>query len=141
MSAKAVRRMTRIHTISSAYRQFYVADVELDPDAPEEWSDEDVDKRFNALEHIVALCPEGDLTARIVCLPVGERYTTEEPPAFEVTTQVSIESGRMAVFEWPRQAIQEYAVEPGVYAIRFRGYDLDKVAEEKDYYVVEFESA
>jgi len=127
------------HEVSSSYRQFYVADAELDPDAPEDWSDEHVRQRFNALEHIVALCPVNDFEAQVTCVPPGQSYTMEGSLDFEVRTRVSIPSGRLGVFGWPREPLVIYDVEPGTYGIRFRGYDTHLVDIDEDLYVVEFE--
>ena len=127
------------HVVDSAYRQFYVADAGLDPDAPEDWNDDHIQQRFNALEHIVALCPDGDITARVVSLAPGQYYQGPHEPEFEVTTQVMIQTGRLGVFGWPREPLEEYAVESGVYKIRFCGFKLDEVDSEGDFYVVEFE--
>ena len=84
------------YTVDSSYRQFYIADAGLDPDAPEDWSDLHVEQRFNALRNIVALCPEGDITARIICVPPSQSFRQESQQDFEVTTQITIETGRLA---------------------------------------------
>lgn len=128
-----------LHIVDSTYRQFYVADGGLDPDAPEDWTDDDVKQRFNALDHIVALCPEGNGTARVLYFAPGDTYDGPDKPCFEVNTQVSIPTGRLGVYGWPREPLEEYDVEPGAYRIRFLGFLLDAVDSEQDYYVVEFE--
>lgn len=45
---------------------------------------------------------------------------------------------RLAVYGWPRELLEEYFVAPGVYLIIFRGYNISLVAEDLDYYTVEF---
>jgi hypothetical protein len=129
------------HIIDSSYRQFYVADAGLDPDAPEDWEGIHIQQRFNALQNIVALCPEGDIMARICCFPPGQKYVESLEPGFVVHTQIKIETGRLGVFGWPREPLEEYSVEPGIYKIKFCGYGLDEVQSEGDFYVVEFEKA
>jgi hypothetical protein len=124
-------------TINSIYKQFYVADLALNPPAPEEWTDEDVARRYNSEENIVALCPEGDVTARIVVVPPGSTYDSEALSDFEVSAQVSIESGKLGVLEWPWELVQEFDVVPGKYQITYRGYDTHLAQTEGDYYVVE----
>ncbi len=126
------------YTVDSSYRQFYIADAGLDPDAPEDWSDLHVEQRFNALRNIVALCPEGDITARIICVPPSQSFRQESQQDFEVTTQITIETGQLAVYGWPRELLEEYLVPPSVYLIMFRGYNINLAAEELDYYTVEF---
>lgn len=123
--------------VNSIYRQFYVADIYLDPDAPEEWNDVHVQQRYNTLRHITALCPEGDISARIIsCGPEDNLPLFSESPDWEVITAIEIETGKIGVFGWPRELMDEYDVTPGVYEIVFRGYALNKVAVQEDYYVV-----
>lgn len=131
----------KTHTINSTYRQFYVADADLDPDAPEEWNDEHIKQRYNALQNIVALCTGGDISARVICMQPGEKYQSELQVEFQVITEIEIESGKLAVYEWPRELMEEYSVTPGIYQIRFTGYNLSAIDSEGDIYVVEFENA
>ena len=131
----------KTHKVDSSYRQFYVADAGLDPDAPEEWTDEHVRQRFNPLKNIVALCPVGDITARVICVPPNEKYNGDIDPEFAVNTQIEIESGRVGIYGWPRELLEEYSVSPGIYKIKFSGYNLAAAETEGDYYVVEFEAA
>jgi len=124
--------------VFSGYRQFYVADVEMDADAPEDWSDDHLSQRHNTLKHITALCPEGDVTARIVSCGPGEAYPAmPDSPEFEVTTEIEVPSGRIGIYGWPRDLHDEYHATPGTYVIIFRGYALSKVDVEEDYYGVE----
>ena len=124
--------------ISTAYRQFYVADAGLEPLAPEEWNDTHCQQRHNTLEHIAALCPEGDISARVIsCGPAEEPPTLPDPVEFEVLTEIQVPSGRIGVYGWPWELKDEYQVPPGTYTIYFRGYALDRVEGEEDYYVVQ----
>lgn len=124
--------------VYSGYRQFYVADAQLDQDAPEEWTDAHCAQRHNTLQHIAALCPEGDITARIVtCGPDDDYPQMADPPEFEVRTEIDVHSGKIGVYGWPRDLHDEYAVMPGTYTIFFRGYALAKIDTEQDYYGVE----
>ena len=129
--------MTRFE-VYSGYRQFYVADVDLDPDAPEDWTDTHVAQRHNTLRHITALCPEGDISARIICCGPDDPYPDMPDPAeFEIETEIEVKSGKLGVYGWPRELKAEYSVEPGVYSILFKGYALHQVEVEEDYYGVE----
>jgi hypothetical protein len=124
--------------VSSGYRQFYVADVGLDPDAPEDWTDDHCTQRHNTLQHITALCPEGDITARVIsCGPDDVYPEMPDTAEFEVETEIEVKSGKIGVFGWPRELEDEYPVEPGIYRILFRGYALAKIASQEDYYGVE----
>lgn len=127
----------KTHTINSIYRQFYVADAVLKPSPPVEWTEEHIKQRFNALQSIVALCPEGDISARVICVPPGESFEACKEPDFVVTTVILIESGDIGIYEWPLDPIEEFRVSPGVYTIQFMGFNTDKVESEQDFYTVE----
>ena len=131
----------RIHTVDSTYRQFYVADSGLEPDAPEDWNDGHIQQRFNAQENIVALCTEGQVTARVICVPPGERFHSEMRPDFKVCTRLNIESGRLGVYGWPWELLEEHDLSKGMYGVRFSGYNLIGVESEDDFYTVELEPA
>ncbi|CAN5457356.1 hypothetical protein BH09VER1_BH09VER1_55420 [soil metagenome] len=124
--------------VSAGYRQFYVADSGLEPLAPEDWTDAHLAQRHNTLKHITALCPEGDITARIVSCGPDDIYSEMPDPAeFEVETEIEIASGKIGVYGWPWELKAEYTGTPGIYIIRFRGYALSKVDCEEDYYGLE----
>jgi hypothetical protein len=124
--------------VFSGYQQFYVADAGLEPAAPEDWNDAHCQQRHNTLQHIAALCPEGDISARIISWgPDDETPPLDDPAEFEVQTQIEVPSGRIGVYGWPWELEDEYNVSPGTYMISFRGYRLDRVEAQEDYYVVQ----
>ncbi len=126
--------------VYSAYRQFYVADREVEPSAPEDWTEEHVRQRHNSLKNITALCPEGDITARIISCGLSETAPEEVNAAdFEVRTRIEIPSGKVGVFGWPWELEDEYEVIPGTYEVVFKGFRTNKVEEEEDFYVVRLE--
>jgi hypothetical protein len=112
-------------TVYSGYSQFYVADVGLEPEAPVDWTDLHVEQRHNTLTHITALCPEGDITARIISYGPGDDLPLLDDPAeFEVVTEITVTSGQVGVYGWPWELEDVYSVEPGVYTVIFRGFRL-----------------
>jgi hypothetical protein len=124
-------------TVFSGYRQFYVADAELEPSAPEVWTDEHVEQKYNTNQYITALCPDGDISARIiVCGPNEVIPEFSETPDFEAQTAIEILSGKIGVFEWPWELQIQYEVPPGHYAIIFTGFNTEKVDQEEDFYLV-----
>jgi len=134
---ETARTMKRFQ-VFSGYRQFYVADAGLEPAAPEDWDDSHTAQRHNTLQHITALCPENDISARIIsCGPQDEPPPVEPPAEFEVHTEIQVPSGRIGVYGWPWELQDEYHVEPGTYAICFRGYALDRITAKEDYYTVQ----
>ena len=123
-------------------QQFYVADAELEPDAPEDWDDAHVRQRHNTLKHITALCPKGDVSARVISCGPGEHPPeTKDKADFEVITWIEIPSGHIGVYGWPWELMDRYAVTPGQCRIRFTGYRTDRADQEEDYYLVEVSEA
>ena len=58
-----------------------------------------------------------------------------------MSSLIEIESGRLGVYGWPRELLEEFSVTPGTYNIVFSGYNLAAVENEEDYYVVEVKNA
>jgi hypothetical protein len=130
------------YEVSSDYRQFYVADAELQPSAPEDWDDNHVEQRHNTLENIAALCPEGDISARIIsCGPADGPPVLEHEADFRVLTDILCPSGRVGVYGWPWELMDEYRIAPGRCLIEFTGHMTAKVDQELDYYVVRVSAA
>jgi len=126
--------------VFSGYRQFYVADIGLNPLAPVAWTDKHLRDRHNTLKNITALCPEGDITAQIISCGLGESAPEESNESdFEVRTRIEVPSGKIGVFGWPWELQDGYKVAPGSYDIVFKGYQTHKVDAKEDFYVVRIE--
>ena len=124
------------------YRQFYVADGRLEPEAPVDWTDVHIQQRHNTLEHITALCPVGDVTARVIsCGPSDARPQIEDKVDFEVLTTIEVSSGKVGVYGYPWELMDSYDISPGQCRVRFTGYRTSEVESEDDYYLVEIEEA
>lgn len=121
----------------SSYRQFYVADRKLEPDAPTDWTDEDVVARHLTLESITALCPESDIDARITsCGPNDPEPLFPDEPDFELVTQIRVPSCRVGIYGWPWELEDEYEIDSERCEVLFRGFAIDKKESEEDYYFV-----
>jgi hypothetical protein len=95
----------------SNYHQFYVADRALEPDAPTEWTDQDVAARHLTLENIAALCPGSDIDARITsCGPNDPEPSFPDSPDFELTTHIRVPSRRVGIYGWPWELEDEYEI-------------------------------
>ena len=128
--------------VSSGYRQFYVADAGLEPEAPEDWNDAHIQQRHNTLKNITALCPVGDITARVIsCGPDDELPPISDSPDFEVQTSIEIETGKIGVYGWPWEIQDEYIVENGKYSVLFCGYLTAQTEENRDFYLVKVKKA
>lgn len=100
--------------VDSNYHQLYVADMELEPDAPTEWTEEDVDKHHLTVKNIVALCPANDIDARITsCGPDDSLPSFPDKHDFEVITEIEVPSGKVGIYGWPFEIQDQYLIPPG----------------------------
>jgi len=121
----------------SNYHQFYVADRDLEQDAPEEWTDEGVNNHHLTARHIAALSPVGDIDARIIsCGPCDPIPDFPDSADFEVRTQIEVPSGKVGIYGWPWELEDHYDIPPGICDILFRGYATARTEEKADYYLV-----
>ena len=129
------------YDIDSTYRQFYVADASIEEDAPDDWTDKHIKQHYYAKENIVALVTEGDITARLFCFSPKEQNTIHEKSGFSIETKINVPSGRLGIYEWPWEKLEEHAIPSGETTIRFKGFNLENANSEKDYYSIEVISA
>jgi hypothetical protein len=122
----------------SNYHQFYVADMELEPDAPENWTADDVAKYHLTATHIVALSPVSDVDARIFSIGPDE-LPPDFPlqPDFEVRTQIEVPSGKVGIYGWPFELEDQYEIPPGTCEILFQGFATAKSDSGEDFYLVQ----
>ena len=126
----------RRFTADFNYHQFYVADRELEPDAPTNWTDADVEAHFLTADHIVALGTEAHIDADIFsCGPEDEIPDFPDPHDFEVRVSVDFPSGKIGIYGWPWEIADQHDVAPGRHDILFRGYVINR-PDEGDYYCV-----
>jgi hypothetical protein len=131
-------RKMKTFVVDSNYHQFYVADVELEPDAPTEWTDDDVEKHHLTARNIAALSPVNDIVARITsCGPEDTLPDFPDKPDFEVLTEIEIPSGKVGIYGWPFELQDQYSIAPGKCEILFRSFATDRVEQDGDYYLVQ----
>ena len=123
------------------YFQFYLWDEERAPEAPTDYTDEDVARRLKAAPHVVVVQPVRNMT-----VPVTVEIHEEEPPfaveAWDHIAECSLDlpSGKLQVYECTGGSAAQFAVAPGSYRLRaFYGAlgSLDASGlEGDDYYTV-----
>ena len=125
----------------NTYHQFYVADREIEQDAPTEWTDDDVARRHLTSKYISALCPEGDIDATIFsCGPDDPFPHFPDNPDYEVMTHIETPSGKIGIYGWPWELEDQYDFPPGICDIHFQAFAVDKADEQGDYYLVKVSS-
>ncbi len=104
--------------IVADYCQFYVWDGGVDPQAPEVWSEADVQRAVKVAEHVVVVCP-----IRNMSVPVELEVSTSEPSYdleahdHVVLCSLRISSGCLQVHECTGGEKLRLSVAPGVYKV------------------------
>lgn len=93
-------RMKHSYTIFADYHQFYLWDKKVEPDAPTDYTDEDVQKRIKAAPNVVVIQPERNMD-----VPVEVEIFESAPPlelaAWDHVAEASLElpSGLLEIHE------------------------------------------
>ena len=128
-------------TTDSNYHQFYVADRLLEPDAPTEWTDQNVREHHLTVENIAALQTDNDIDARIIsCGPDDPIPEFPDRADFEVRTAIRTPSKKVGIYGWPWELEDEYDLNSDTCVILFRGYATDRTETDEDYYLVKVEA-
>ena len=125
----------RTFNICSAYRQFYVADMDIKPLAPCNWTDEDVDRRFALGPGIIALSPCNDMTPAIT-VHWFDNMPSDYKCDFIANAKLVVSGENIGIFGWPWELMDSKKVFPGTFSITFTGHDIHLAEQEKDYYDV-----
>jgi len=128
--------------IFADYRQFYVWDPKTSGrQAPEDWSNRDVENRAKTMPGVVGICPARDMT---VSVEVG--IWDSEPQVILNAWQHVVEAplvtgGMIEIHECTGGALACFSVEPGDYTVRALYRGLDKLSEDglngEDFYEIQ----
>jgi hypothetical protein len=101
------------------YHQFYLWDEAVSPDAPSDYTDDDIARRLKAAPHVVVVQP-----VRAMTVPVTVEVHDTEPAfdqsAWDHIAECSLElpSGRLQIHECTGGSVGRFSVSPGVYRVR-----------------------
>lgn len=116
MATSCVRR--EAVEVFADYNQFYVQDGQVNPAAPEDWTDADVARRAKVAPNVVVICP-----IRNMSVPVEVELHSSEPEvdASEVDhiVECSLElpSGHLQVHECTGGPVLDWRINPGSYQV------------------------
>ncbi len=124
------------------YFQFYLRDEGVDPEAPTDWEDVDVQRRLKVVASIVVVvCPIRNMTVPVE-VQVHDAEPTYDANRWSHIAECSIDlpTGKLQVHECTGGPVAHFAVAPGSYRVRafygaldtLRGNDL----EGDDHYLV-----
>jgi Competence protein J (ComJ) len=111
------------------YHQFYVQDGGINPPAPEEWTDEDIENRCKTAENVVVVCPLRNMT-----VPVELVVHDSAPPAHSsapdhaVECSLALPTGHLQLHECTGGQVLNLQVPPGNYRVRLTYRGLDSIS-------------
>ena len=116
--------------IFADYHQFYVQDGGIDPDAPTEWTEEDVKRRVKEANNVVVLCPVRNSDTRVdIEVRSGEPHFGRDAFDHLVLASLELPTGYLQVHECTGGEKLKLSVSPGWYRVLFRGAKLGEGSE------------
>ena len=111
--------MIRRYQIFADYHQFYLWDHGKSPDAPVDYTDEDVRRRVKADLFVVVVQPERNMTVPVE-LRIAERAPELDLAAWDHVAEASLEvpSGRLEIHECTGGSVDILPVKPGFHRVR-----------------------
>lgn len=112
--------MTRQYAIFADYHQFYLWDHDTAPDAPTDYTDEDVARRIKVAPFVIVIQPARNCTVPVEIEVVGTRPEDRDLDAWDHVAEASLDlpSGRLEIHECTGGSIDILPVEPGAYRVR-----------------------
>ena len=114
-----LKPVKRRYDIFADYFQFYLWDEGARPDAPTDYTDEDVARRIVAAPFLLVIQPVRNMTVPVE-VEVTDAPPTLEPGAWDHIAEASIElpSGRLEIHECTGGSVDILPVSPGTYRAR-----------------------
>ena len=134
--------MNRTYEIFADYHQFYLWDKEVEPDAPTDYTDEDVRRRIKAAPNVVVIQPERNMEVPVE-LEVFEHMPPLQLAGWDHVAEASLElpSGVLEIHECTGGSIDQVRLSPGSYRIRALYGNLADLSEDRlvgnDHYRIE----
>jgi hypothetical protein len=111
------------------YFQFYLWDKVAAPDAPTEWTDQDVATHLKADKHVVVVCPARNMKVAVV-LEVHAAEPAYNPANWDHIAECSLElpSGQLELHECTGGSRANLPLAPGTYRVRAFLGSLDSLS-------------
>jgi len=101
------------------YHQFYLWDKGMSPLAPEDYSQEDVDRRIKTGAHVVVVQPERDMSVPVE-IEIHDSEPAHNAEEWDHIAEASLHvpTGQLEVHECTGGPVAEFQVEKGWYRVR-----------------------
>ena len=122
----------RVATIEvfADYHQFYVQDGGLFPDAPTDWTDEDIQNRVKVAESVVVVCPIRNTAVPVeIELQLGEPSVSLGKFDHVATCTLKLPTGILQVHECTGGEVLRWSVAPGNYSVMVLFSGLDTLSQ------------
>jgi hypothetical protein len=105
--------------IFADYHQFYLRDKGMDPRAPENYSDEDVQRRIKTGPHVVVIQPERNMTVAVE-IEIHDSEPLYDAKSWDHIAEASLDlpTGQLQVEECTGGPVADFRVAPGRYRVR-----------------------
>jgi hypothetical protein len=127
--------------IFADYFQFYVCDGGINPDAPTDWDNTDVERRLKVVSHMIVVCP-----VRNMMVPVEIQVHNAEPQYDAnqwdhiVECSLALPTGNLQIQGCTSNSAECLRVSPGTYQVRVLYGALDTLRDNdldgNDHYLV-----
>lgn len=111
--------MKKSYSIFADYRQFYLWDKGVGPDAPTDYTDEDVEKRIKVAPNVVVIQPERNMDVPVEvevldCAPCPDLEHWDHV----VEASLELPSGQLEIHECTGGPIDQLSLPSGSYRVR-----------------------
>ena len=116
--------------VRADYHQFYLWDAGMDPEAPEDYADEDVRRRVKVGLHVFVIQPERSGTVS-VDLEIHDAEPPYDADEWDHIAEGSLHlpTGRLQIHECMGGAVADFQLKPGWYRVRSFHGGLDTIDE------------
>ena len=117
------------YEIFADYHQFYLTDSEEHPNAPENYTDEDIQRRIKAEKYIIVIQPERNMTVPVE-LEVLDSHPSNEFEEWQHIAEASLvlPSGKLLIEDFYGEIKDAIDLGSGIYRIRAYYGNLDKLS-------------
>jgi hypothetical protein len=114
-----VRSQGRKFELLADYYQFYLWDRGMDPEAPVDYNERDVQCRVKTGPNVLVIQPERNMTVAVE-VEVHDTEPAYSPDEWDHIAEASLHlpTGQLQVHECTGGAVAEFVVEPGWYRVR-----------------------
>jgi hypothetical protein len=125
-----VRLQHRAFELFADYHQFYLWDRGTNPQAPIDYTQEDVERRIKTGPNVVVIQPERNMTVAVE-VEIHDAEPPSDPEDWDHIAEASLHlpTGQLQVHECTGGVVADFRVEPGWYRVRSFHAGFDTIDE------------